>query len=108
MFNLEEVLPKLSNTDFLKLIDIHWRLSADLLSLPLTNLYNKVEKFSQEEKESLMKCAKEIVSQFKERQSLKDFIDKCKLFYNNSELIEIMRYADHNLKSEISYNDVMP
>ncbi|MGD1705119.1 hypothetical protein [Dapis sp. BLCC M229] len=105
---LEGILPKLSDKDCLNLIDVHWRLSADLLSLSLTNLYKRAEKFSQEEKESLMKCAKEIVSQFKDRQNLKYFIDKCKLFYNNSDLLEIMRYADNNLKSEISYNDVMP
>ncbi len=77
----------MTNKDCLKLIGVHWRLSADLSSLSLTNLYKRAEKFSQEEKESLMKCAKEIVSQFKDRKSLKDFIDKCKLFYNNLELL---------------------
>ncbi|NES07360.1 MAG: hypothetical protein F6K22_33940, partial [Okeania sp. SIO2F4] len=104
----EGILPKLSDKDCLNLIDVHWRLSADLLSLPLTNLYKRAEKFSQEEKKSLMKLAQEIVSQFKDRQTLKYFIDKCRLFYNNSELLEIMPYADNNLKSEISYNYVMP
>ncbi|NEQ75491.1 MAG: hypothetical protein F6K23_22015 [Okeania sp. SIO2C9] len=104
----EGILPKLSDKDCLNLIDVHWRLSADLLSLSLTNLYKRAEKFSQEEKESLMNSAKEIVSQFKDRQNLKYFIDKCKLLYNNSDLLEIMRYADNNLKSELSYNDVMP
>ncbi|MDY7004276.1 MAG: hypothetical protein SWX82_10065 [Cyanobacteriota bacterium] len=106
--NSEDTLLKLSNKDCLKLIDVYWRFSGDSLSLSLTNLYKRAEKFSQEEKEHLIKCAKEIVSKFKDRQNLKDFIDKCKLFYNNSELSEIMRYADNNLKSEISYNDVMP
>ncbi|NER05562.1 MAG: hypothetical protein F6K17_24740 [Okeania sp. SIO3C4] len=103
--NSEGVLPKLSNKDCLKLIDIHWRLGADLFSLLLTDFYERAENFFQEEKKSLMKPAKEIVSQLQDFQSLKKFIHKCRLFYDNSELIEIMRYADNNLKSEISYND---
>ncbi|NET41855.1 hypothetical protein [Okeania sp. SIO2B3] len=107
LLNSEELLPKLSNKDCLKLIDVYWRFSGNSLSLSLINLYKRSEKFSQEEKEHLINSAKEIVSQFQDLQSLKNFIRKCRLFYNNSDLLEIMPYADNTLKSEISYNEVI-
>ncbi|NET24609.1 hypothetical protein [Okeania sp. SIO1I7] len=107
LLNSEEVLPKLSNTDCLNLIDIHWRLSADSLLLMLTNLYKKAEKFSQEEKESLMKCATEIVHKFQDRQSLKKFINKCRLFYDNSGLLEIMNYANNDVRKDMLYDDII-
>ncbi|MEB3340273.1 hypothetical protein [Okeania sp.] len=104
----EVILSKLSNKDCLELINIHWRLSADSLSLTLTNLSERAKNFFEEEKKYLIECAKEIISQFKDLQSLKNFLKKCWLFYDYSKLLEIMRYAEHNVKSEISYNEVMP
>lgn len=77
LLNSEEVLPKLSNKDCLKLIDIHWRLSADSLSLTLINLDERAKSFSPKEKEYLRKSVKEIVDQFQDVQSIKKFLDKC-------------------------------
>ena len=107
LLNSEGVLPKLSNKDCLKLIDVQWRLSADPLLLMPTSLHKRAEKFSPEEKESLMKCATKIVPQFQDRQSLKKFINKCRLFYDNSELLEIMRYADNDVRKGIFYDDII-
>lgn len=107
LLNSERVLPKLTNKDYLKLIDIHWRLSANLQFLSLISLYEKANFFVMEEKELLMQYAQEIVSGFKNRQNLIIFIKKCRFFYNSLEIAEIMNYADKNLKSEISYDEVM-
>ncbi|NET41856.1 hypothetical protein [Okeania sp. SIO2B3] len=74
LLNSERVLPKLSDKDCLKLIDVHWRLGADSLSLSLTNLYERAKNFSLEEKESLMNSAKEIVNQCEDLQTMKKII----------------------------------
>ena len=74
LLNSERILPKLSNKDCMKLIDTHWRLGADLLSLTLIKLYEKAKNFSLKEKEYLNKSAIEIVNQLEDTQTMKKII----------------------------------